>query len=191
MGNNTKPAKSESRTLLHGIATTLNELVVREHQILQDELRQLSTLIKDAISTLDTSFKQINENASAQTKLVSSITDILKNIDQSIPREIDEINKVSEQIDKNVATAVRSLQFEDIIQQLAAHSSNRASQIEQLFKKLGENLAILKTIDENDMAQIEQVIQAMQSDMEDFRRAVEKDNPVKQASMGEGKIELF
>ena len=191
MGTNTKPEKSKSRTLLHDIAATLNGLVVREHQILQDELKQLSTLIKDAIGTLDRSFKQINDNASAQTKLASSITDKFREIDQSIPREIDELSKISEQIDKNVAAAIRSLQFEDIIQQLAAHSSNRAGQIEQLFKKLGENLAILKTIDENDMVQIEQVIQAMQSDMEDFRRAVEKDNPVKQASMGEGKIELF
>ena len=191
MGNETKPAKSESRILLHDIATTLNELVVREHQILQDELKQLSTLIKDAINTLDTSFKQINQNSSEQTRIASSITDKFRNTDQSIPGEIDELNKVSEQIDKNVAKAVRSLQFEDIIQQLAAHSSNRANQIEQLFRKLGENLAILKTIDQNDMVRIEQVIMAMQSDMEDFRRAVEKDNPVKQASMGEGKIELF
>lgn len=191
MGKDTKPAKYESRNLLHDIATTLNELVVREHQILQDELNQLSTLIKDAICTLDKSFKQINVNASEQTKIASSITEIFRKNDQSIPREIDELGKVSEQIDKNVAAAIRSLQFEDIIQQLAAHSSNRAGQIEQLFKKLGDNLAILKTIDENDVAQIEQIIQAMQSDMEDFRRAVEKDNPVKQASMGEGKIELF
>ena len=191
MGTKTKPAKSGSRALLHDIATTLNELVVREHQVLQDELKQLSKLIKDAISTLDRSFRQINDSATEQTKLASSITDIFKQADRSIPVEINELNKISEKIDKNVAAAIRSLQFEDIIQQLAAHSSNRASQIEQLFKKLGENLVKLKDVDENDTARIEQVIQAMQSDMEDFRRAVEKDNPVKQASMGEGKIELF
>jgi len=191
MGNETETGKLEPRVLFQDLATTLNGLVVREHQILQEELGQLSTLIRDAIATLEESFHLINEQASEQSKLATSTAEVLNEKKQRLPIGLDNISKISEQINKNVATAVRSLQFEDIIQQLAAHSNNRAAQIEQLFVKLGEKLITLESIKSDEAICIEQIIYAMQSDMEDFRRAVEKGNPVKQATMDEGKIELF
>jgi len=191
MGNETETGKLEPRVLFQDLATALNGLVVREHQILQEELGQLSALIRDAVATLEESFRVINEQASEQSKLATSTAEVLNEKKQRLPIGLDNISKISEQINKNVATAVRSLQFEDIIQQLAAHSNNRAAQIEQLFVKLGEKLITLESIKSDEAIRIEQIIHAMQSDMEDFRHAVEKDNPVKQATMDEGKIELF
>ena len=191
MGEKTDTGQSETRILLQDLAVTLNGLVVREHQILQEELKQLSSLFRDAISTLEKSFHSVNTQVLKQSDLAKSIAEALDEKKQHLSVELDNISTISEQINKNVATAVRSLQVEDIIQQLAAHSNNRAEQIEQLFVKLGDKLNVLKSIATDDTPQIEQIIHAMQVDMEDFRKAVEKDNPVKQVSMDEGKIELF
>ena len=185
-----KPTKklSEPRTLLHKLANDLNRVVIKEHQILQHELKQISTLIKDAIKTLEDSFNCISDQSSEQLQLVKSIVEITTiNNSDDLPR----LSELTNGITKNVANAVRSLQFEDIVQQLTVHSHSRVEQMALLLSRLGNSLDKLNTIDSEKIDLMTQTIMEMQDDLQNFCNAVEKENPVKQHSMREGKIELF
>lgn len=180
---------SETSALIEELASDLNLVIVTEHQILQSEQKQISTLIRDAIKTLEDSFNRISKQISEQSQLVKSIVEITT-INNG-PENMDRLTELTQGITKDTANAVRSLQFEDIIQQLTAHSCNRAGQIESLFSKLGERLDKLYTADSADTDLIMETIKAMQEDLQNFCNVVKNENPVKQRSMKEGKIELF
>lgn len=180
---------SEPKKLLHELGNDLNRVVVKEHQILQHELTQISTLIRDAIKILENSFNCISEQASEQLQLVKSIIEITTV--NNNPDDLTRLSELTKGITNNVANAVRSLQFEDIVQQLTAHSNNRVEQMGLLLSRLGDRLDKLNTIDSENIELAIQTIRAMQDDLQNFCNTVEKENPVKQHSMKEGKIELF
>jgi len=182
---------SDLREAVYGLAEDLNQLVSREHQILQGELGQVSTLVSDAIKTLVESFNNLNGQVAEQENLVQFIVaEILDSNDQDV-EQVGRISELSQQINQNVASATRSLQFDDIVQQLVTHSRRRTRQMEQLFAVLTNKLSEMKVVEPQDLTQIAENIEAMQEEINRFRVALEKTNPVKQTSMGAGKAELF
>lgn len=182
---------SDLREAVYGLAEDLNRLITREQQILQGELRQVSTLVSDAIKTLVESFNSLNEQVAEQENLIQIIVaEVLDSNDQELA-QVSRISELSQQISQNVASATRSLQFDDIVQQLVTHSHRRTKQMEQLFVGLTRKLSELKVVEPQDSTQIADYIEAMQEEINHFRVALEKTNPVKQTSMGAGKAELF
>ena len=179
------------REAVYGLAEDLNRLVSREHQIMQGELGQVSTLVGDAIKTLVESFNNLNGQVAEQENLVQFIVaEVLNSSDQEL-EQLGRISELSQQINQNVASAIRSLQFEDIVQQLVTHSHHRTKQMEQLFAGLTKKLSELKVVEPQDSTQIAKYLEAMQEEINRFRVALEKTNPVKQTFMGAGKAELF
>ena len=63
--------------------------------------------------------------------------------------------------------------------------------MESLFVRLKDRLDGLKTTDKNDRSGFNLILDDMQSEIEGFRETLDRANPVKQASMHEGEIELF
>lgn len=191
-----KKKSSEHREAVYDLTEDLNYLVSREHQILQDELGQVSTLVGDAIKILAKSFNNLNQQVAEQVSLVRSIADEVSDSqdpasgDQGVAG-LDRIADISQQINQNVASAVRSLQFDDIVQQLVIHSQRRAEQMEQLFADLHEKILVLKAVDPQNATQITENLEAMQEAISQSRFALDKTNPVKQTSMGTGEVELF
>ncbi|MCH8262204.1 MAG: hypothetical protein IIA77_04010 [Proteobacteria bacterium] len=182
---------SDLREAVYGLAEDLNRLVSRENQILQGELGQISTLVGDAIKTLVESFNNLNGQVAEQENLVQFIVaEVLNSSDQEL-EQLGRISELSQQINQNVASATRSLQFDDIVQQLVTHSHRRTKQMEQLFAGLTKKLSELKVVEPQDSTQIAKYLEAMQEEINRFRVALEKTNPVKQTFMGAGKAELF
>lgn len=182
---------SDLREAVYGLAEDLNRLVSREHQIMQGELGQVSTLVGDAIKTLVESFNNLNGQVAEQENLIQFIVaEVLNSSDQEL-EQLGRISELSQQINQNVASAIRSLQFEDIVQQLVTHSHRRTKQMEQLFAGLTKKLSELKVVEPQDSTQIAKYLEAMQEEINRFRVALEKTNPVKQTSIGAGKAELF
>ena len=182
---------SDLREAVYGLAEDLNRLVSRENQILQGELGQVSTLVGDAIKTLVKSFNNLNGQVAEQENLVQFIVaEVLHSNDHEV-EQLGRISELSQQINQNVASATRSLQFDDIVQQLITHSHRRTKQMEQLFAGLTEKLSELKVVEPQNSTQITKYLEAMQEEINRFRVALEKTNPVKQTSMGAGKAELF
>ena len=63
---------SDLREAIYALADDLNQLVSREHQILQDELGQVSTIVGDAIKMLVESFNSLNEQVVEQEIMVQT-----------------------------------------------------------------------------------------------------------------------
>jgi len=182
---------SELRDAVHSLAEDLNQLVSREHQILQDELGQVSTLVGDAIKTLVESFNNLSRQVAEQENLVQLIvTEVLDSNDLEV-EQLARISALSQQIKHNVVTVTRSLQFDDIVQQLVTHSHHRTEKMEELFAGLFEKLSELKVAESQDAILVAEYLEAMQKEIIRCRVALGKANPVKQTSMGAGKAEFF
>jgi methyl-accepting chemotaxis protein len=191
-GDNVSNGKTDfpdTQDVLYGLADNLNYLVNREHQIIGDELEQMSALVSDAIKTLVKSFNNLNINMVDQAELVQEIVSAASSEkNNSTDEHQQEFLKLGQEMKQNIATTVRSFQFEDIVQQLVVHCRTRSNGMEQLFSRLDKGLKQLK------MAEKEQAIQIvndMQKDVAEVRELLERENPVKQDSMSAGGIELF
>jgi len=182
----TKQAESsETLALLYGLEKELYGLITREHAEIRDELSQMGSVVSDAIRTLLQSLNSLSEQLKEQHKLVESLP--LEGNLASMEKQ-REYHALSRMIDQNLSAVVRSFQFEDIVQQLVSHCRTRSDGLEQLFERLNLNVNLLKNSSQNEFGQI---LSAMQVDVAMVRKQLEKENPVKQTTMGEGGIELF
>jgi len=184
-----KLESSETQGVLYKLADDLHYLVNREHQIIGDELEQMSSLVSDAIKTLVKSFNNLNINMADQAQLVQEIVaSASAGKGKNTASCQEEFLKLSRDMKQNIATTVRSFQFEDIVQQLVVHCRTRSDGMEQLFTRLDSGLAQLKTADEQ---QAVQIVDIMRKDVAELRALLERANPVKQDSMRAGGVELF
>jgi len=190
MGIN-KDNSSSLEKSLYALADNMNSVVVREHQILQRELGQMCELVSDAAKTLVDNFDIITKLAAEQAELLHVMTsDDLDDAEGNEGRR-GKATEISKKMQTSNSAVVRALQFEDIVQQLASHSRKRAEQMEQLFSNLSRKLEDQKKVESQQYHKVMQSVKAMQQEVEKHRVAMDKENPVKQVSISEGKTELF
>lgn len=190
MPDNNTPDKNKKDDVgeeLYDIARALSELVLREHQILQEEMTQMTSLVEDAVKRLDDDFRQLNAvTIEHSVKVDEALAEGL--MDASMHKTL---SRVGDQINQRVSSTVRALQFDDIVQQLSSHSRERIFQMQALFVELTKNLDDSKQGTSKDDATHLLHIRNMKEEINRFRIRLEKENPVKQHSMQAGKIELF
>lgn len=183
----TESPDNDFKIALYELADELGQLILREHQILQVEMKQLGTLVKDAVNNLDSNFRDINASANEQTDILN--TAFLGGcIDESKKRRFTEITS---KINTHTASAIRVLQFDDIVQQLAGHTCERIARMQELFNEIEALLLSIKNLKSDESGEILKHISLMQEEVVRFRIKLDKENPVKQISMEEGRIELF
>lgn len=178
---------SELQENLHDLADDLSHLIVREHQILHGEMCQVRVLVSDAVKSLDSNFRSLNACASEQSTILDQVVGTGR-VDGDQQKKLTEI---SNEINSHTSTTIRVLQFDDIVQQLAGHTCDRIARMQELFAELESKLANIKKLDASDVAGTQQYIKSMRDEVGVFRARLEKENPVKQNSMSEGRIELF
>lgn len=173
--------QSGTQVLLFELAESLSSLVIREHQILQDELNQVGDLVGDAVQEMGDSFYEINTCITEQESLIKSLDNSSKK---------NQLEDLTSQINSHTSTLKRALQFDDIVQQLAGHASERIGQMQQLFNMLDHDVNKLTSVyTDNDQTQTQ--LKIMLENISKYRQLLEKENPVKQGSMTAGGIELF
>lgn len=168
---------------IYALVDKLNTLVVREQLNLQEELARVSSIISDATEILTENFTVLNMKIELQSRYMRDGYP-----DEKREQKLEELNR---EIDKNLTETIRSLQFEDIVQQLTTHSRNRAVNMESLFVKLMAHLNQIKEERVYNSGRFGFLLDEMQRDIEEFREALNRENPVKQKSMDEGGVELF
>ena len=109
-------------------------------------------------------------------------------IDEQQQKKVTDISK---EIGSHTSSTIRTLQFDDIVQQLAGHTCERIARMQELFAELDGKLTEIKQMDAEDDVAIQQRILEMYKEVGRFRAKLEKENPVRQRSMEAGKIELF
>lgn len=172
---------------LYELADEFNRLIVREHQILQDEMNQVRVLVSDAVKNLDNNFRGLNSKNSEQADILSNVfkTGQVDNEQQQ------KLTEITHQIKSHTSTTIRALQFDDIVQQLAGHTCDRIARMQELFVDLENKLSIIKRLESEDISAIQGHVKMMRDEVDNFRTRLEKENPVRQRSMDAGKIELF
>lgn len=172
---------------MHNLADDLSHLIVREHQILHGEMRQVRVLVSDAVKSLDSNFRSLNTCASEQSAILEQVVESGSvNKDQQ-----KKLSEISNEINSHTSTTIRVLQFDDIVQQLAGHTCDRIARMQELFAELESKLANIKSLEAADVDGMQKYIKMMRNEVGVFRARLEKENPVKQKSMSEGRIELF
>lgn len=155
------------------------------------ELMQSQDLLADAINTLTTSFTSIHDQVNSQRTL--ALTGTAGNRQDSVlPASAGnpaDALPVADDLDKEITTAIRALQFQDLTTQLLDHALHRIAAMDQALSELPS----ISVVNPSDSAELIVTIeQAKATIMNDLANLDEhKTNPVSQGHMGTGDIELF
>ena len=108
----------------------------------------------------------------------------IERMNAEINRRLAELSGITGQIDQAVGEAVRSLQFEDIVNQLAGHGQQSVVRLKEITEEVRGKVTHPQTDDPaSDLASLRQHLAE--------RRATAPATPVAQTAMDEGEIELF
>jgi len=122
---------------------------------------------------------------------VDEMFDDMSSINQFISDRLKNVSSISDNISEHVATAIRSLQFEDILRQLVDHIQQRMHGIDKLGQQMKTSITEQNIcVEEDDMSF---VYSDLKKELETMRSSRVKENQrtVRQKNMVEGGIELF
>lgn len=182
----------------------------RGFAVVADEVRNLSTNSNDfseqigsvmnkAITNLEKAQEVVSKIASKDiTFAIESKTQVDGMIDEMvsltgrIEGSIKDVSSMSETMNGQINTAVRALQFEDIVRQLAEHNVNRLSELTGLITRMQQLLAS-DVVGDAETEEFISLLEALKNDISHFEetRTDENYNPVLQNSMSQGDVDLF
>ena len=158
--------------------------------VIKSEITQIKCVVSDAVKQLTESFYEVSRNAHGQQHLVNSIINAINKDNHK--NTLLEIQKSTQNIKEHGSKAVRSLQFEDIVIQVADNGLQYTSDIEiylhDIKNLLREHLDKLNhhhaMISEDDT-----IVNAAQQVRN--KRSLPDRKAAYQQNMTEGGIELF
>jgi methyl-accepting chemotaxis protein len=183
----------------------------RGFAVVADEVRSLSkrsdkfsdeirTVIGEAVGSIDDARGSIQQLASQDMnfaitakKRVNEMLDRLSGLNESVEQALGSVSTINDEVNGLVGDAVRSLQFEDIVRQLAQYTERHLDRIHGMVGRmhagLGELRAPQQSLPRDCLAAIRHLQVEVDRYVEDELLADRK--PVAQGSMDEGDIELF
>lgn len=116
---------------------------------------------------------------------VESVVRGLETLHQRRQRSIETLGESVERVDHAVATAVTSLQFQDMTSQLIGHVQRRIDNVDEVMKAACElsEAAVQGRATDVHARRVDEVLEQL--------RAADSKNPVAQQAFREGEIELF
>ena len=168
------------RQSLNAIADDICQIVIREQQVMYDDFTRMAAILQEASKNLRECFGEMNNHLSRQSR-------------QSQKNEPDckQGQTPGDDIDTLSSMAVRSLQFEDIMQQMIIHSRRRAEEIERLFVVLTMHINELDKKNTENPEEILKMLSKCVTDIDVVKRALSLESPVKHLNLNQGDIELF
>jgi len=181
-----------------GFAVVADEVrsLSQRSQSFSDQIREQ---FNNTTSTIELASNQVGKMASCDMNLTMSNKSHLDELMQEIETrneetstKLENISKVSDSLNKHVSTAIQSLQFEDMITQLAAHIRKRIERLEIMSdtnKVVSENIntdSTFSTFTDLLINDLEDIISNSHNNVHETHK-----NPISQKSMEDGDIELF
>ena len=182
----------------------------RGFAVVADEVRNLSVTsnklndeIKGCVTSaqlkLEKASEMVGETASADitqvlvnTKNVDIMMGSLTNLEKYIDEAVEEAGKINTEISNKTAVAIRNLQFEDIVRQVAVHADEKIDVLSSFIQQFTDELC------EIEECQDEEKAEAMLVDMQNRLNSIKHEltslpdrKPASQSSMEEGEIDLF
>ncbi|MCP4041248.1 MAG: chemotaxis protein, partial [Gammaproteobacteria bacterium] len=114
-------------------------------------------------------------------------------MNESTAEKLAQVSTSNREIDLRVGEAIRSLQFEDMVNQLLQHTFSRVERLESLVATMQENLGQLKDAAKDEGGNYAMAISSVQTNIARLKENWQSEviSPVAQQSMDEGDIELF
>lgn len=183
----------------------------RGFAVVADEVRKLSkrsdrfsdeirTVIGQSMSAIDNARAAISKLASqdmnfaitAKTR-VNEMLERLSGLNESVELALGSVSVTNSEVNRLVGDAVRSLQFEDIVQQLTKYTELHLDRINGLVTHIHHGLIELRESEAHKKYDFLVALGNLQTELHQF---VENDSlldkkPVAQGSMSEGDVELF
>jgi len=165
--------------------------------VFNDEIREVIGNTHDIIIKAK---EEVNELASKDMNFAieskSQVDQMLAQVgevNETIELRLQDVSGIAGEIDMMVGDAVRSLQFEDIVNQLASYSQQHLDRAGSIVEELHKGLRNLRSAEKEG---VEVYIQEVGNLREHIRliisdSSVQQNRPVDQGSMDEGEVELF
>lgn len=131
-----------------------------------------------AVASLDLNF------ASESRQSVQDTMDRLQHINGEIAATVSHIDTLSETVSREVDTAVRALQFQDMTSQALTHTTRRLESVREIVASL-ERLLLDQGGDQRHLPGMRERIQAV------IQEAENRFNPVDQKNIRAGAVEMF
>ena len=149
---------------------------------INDTRRIVGEVASKDLNTAITAKGRMNEMLEDLSKMNIFMADILANV-----------ATITDDTNKNVAKAVRSLQFEDIISQVAVYTDNQITGLEQYFSELQTQVNQLTSISFDNIDDYQRHIVLVRNNITSYHDEwlITNSKPAEQNSMSEGDIELF
>jgi methyl-accepting chemotaxis protein len=183
----------------------------RGFAVVADEVRKLSkrsdrfsdeirTVIGQAVISIDSARDSIQELASQDMNFaitaksrVNEMLDRLSGMNDRVEDALGTVSTISSEVGSLVGDAVRSLQFEDIVRQLAEYSERHLDRIQGLVGRIHAGLSELRDSEQRSPHDFVLAVRHLQTELDDFvgDLAAGDNKPVAQKSMDEGDVELF
>jgi methyl-accepting chemotaxis protein len=113
----------------------------------------------------------------------------LEGMNGRIGEQLAQVSGLTATINESVGGAVRSLQFEDLVTQLAGYSSHHLQRLHEITSVLRDAVPSLAA-EEDPQQRLERILN-LRADLQQRIQAAQAHKPVAQADMSEGDIELF
>ncbi len=165
--------------------------------VFNEEIREVIGNTRDTITKAkqevnDLASKDMNFAIESKARVDEMMVQVAE-VNEHIKEHLGDVSTIALDIDSMVGDAVRSLQFEDIVNQLAEYSQHH---LDRADKVIGELHGGLKNLRAAEKAGITVYIKELGILQEHLRQFVNDDSlkinrPVEQGSMDEGEVELF
>ena len=185
-----KSNNSKLNDSLHVLSCAVSQLVIREQQLLNEELLCMSRLLHESATNLRQCFTVMGEQLDHQASLLSQRNPAVQ-MERRLDPNKEELLLATSEIGSYISQAVRALQFEDIIQQLISHSRRRAEEIEKMFVGLQDRINDMQEHEARDPEKVLAVLERCHQEIATVKEALTIANPVKQQSLKKGDVTLF
>lgn len=160
---------------------------IRTHMELVHESVQKAEIAINAMASRDMNFALQSQNR------VQDTMNEIKGINDRMVGIVDQMSEISREVGEDVRVAVTSLQFQDMATQLVGHINSRIGNLHTMISRIADipmsDLAPDADARTECMKRLQTFHQAIGQAVELIEQA--KHNPVSQAQMDSGDIELF
>lgn len=112
-------------------------------------------------------------------------------MNEMMGERLSEVSGMSGSVNQMVDNAVRSLQFEDIVTQLAQRGITQLSIIEQVIQTVQHDIQQLESADTMTADELSEKLVSIKSFIHAQVAEVKKSRPAEQSNMNEGEVDLF
>lgn len=182
----------------------------RGFAVVADEVRNLSLTsnklndeIKSCVTSAQLQLKKASEMVEkaasedvtqvlVNTEQIDSMMGSLSDLESYINNSVDEASVINEKISEKTSTAIRNLQFEDIVRQVVINTDEKIDLLSSFVQHFTDNLCAIEAC--NDAEKTTVMLTKMKNELDNIKHeliSLPVKKPTSQSNMAEGDVDFF